>query len=71
MIWIETMSDLEEVRAAFEGVRDISEEIPIITTMSFENRGRTMMGVSPRQAAEADKVTEIGQIRVDLPAGNP
>ena len=53
LIWIETMADLEEVRAAVEGVRQASADIPIITTMTFDTRGRTMMGVTPERAVEA------------------
>jgi 5-methyltetrahydrofolate--homocysteine methyltransferase len=52
LIWIETMSDLEEVRAAVEGTREISKEIPIVTTMTFDTHGRTMMGVTPEQSFE-------------------
>jgi 5-methyltetrahydrofolate--homocysteine methyltransferase len=50
LIWIETMADLEEVRAAVEGVRRASASIPIITTMTFDTHGRTMMGVTPEKA---------------------
>jgi methionine synthase I (cobalamin-dependent) len=50
VIWIETMADLEEVRAAVEGVRQASIDIPIITTMTFDTRGYTMMGVAPERA---------------------
>lgn len=53
VMWIETMSDLEEVRAAVEGVRRVSATIPLLTTMTFDTRGHTMMGVSPEQAIEA------------------
>jgi 5-methyltetrahydrofolate--homocysteine methyltransferase len=52
LIWIETMSDLEEVRAAVEGTRAISDDIPIVTTMTFDTHGRTMMGVTPEHAFE-------------------
>ena len=52
LIWIETMSDLEEVRAAFEAAREVSQEIPIVTTMTFDTHGRTMMGVTPEKAFE-------------------
>jgi 5-methyltetrahydrofolate--homocysteine methyltransferase len=52
LIWIETMSDLEEVRAAVEGTRQFSADIPIVTTMTFDTHGHTMMGVSPEQALE-------------------
>jgi 5-methyltetrahydrofolate--homocysteine methyltransferase len=53
LIWIETMSDLTEVRAAIEGVRRVSPGIPLIATMTFDTRGHTMMGVSPEQAVVA------------------
>lgn len=50
VIWIETMSSLEELRAAFDGARRASANIPIVTTMTFDTRGRTMMGVKPEDA---------------------
>jgi 5-methyltetrahydrofolate--homocysteine methyltransferase len=53
LVWIETMADLEEVRAAVEGVRQASQEIPLLTSMTFDTRGRTMMGVTPEQAVQA------------------
>ncbi|HMK09561.1 MAG TPA: homocysteine S-methyltransferase family protein [Anaerolineales bacterium] len=53
VVWIETMSDLEEVHAAIDGVRRISPTIPVLATMTFDTRGHTMMGVTPEQAAEA------------------
>jgi 5-methyltetrahydrofolate--homocysteine methyltransferase len=53
IVWIETMSDLEEVHAAMEGVRRVSPSVPLLTTMTFDTRGHTMMGVSPEQAVEA------------------
>ena len=53
VIWIETMSDLSEIKAAIEGVRRASPSIPLIATMTFDTRGHTMMGVSPEQAVEA------------------
>lgn len=53
VFWIETMSDLEEVRAAVEGCRKAAPEIPVCATMTFDTHGRTMMGVKPEQAVEA------------------
>jgi 5-methyltetrahydrofolate--homocysteine methyltransferase len=53
LIWIETMSDLTEVKAAIEGVRGVSPGIPLLVTMTFDTRGHTMMGVSPEQAVAA------------------
>jgi methionine synthase I (cobalamin-dependent) len=52
VIWIETMSHLDEVRAAVEGARSATS-LPLVLTMTFDTRGYTMMGVSPIQALEA------------------
>ena len=49
---VETMSALEEVVAAVEGIRAVST-LPIAVTMTFDTRFRTMMGVKPVQAVEA------------------
>jgi 5-methyltetrahydrofolate--homocysteine methyltransferase len=51
LFWIETMSDLDEVKAAVAGVREVSD-LPITATMSFDTHGHTMMGVSPARAAK-------------------
>jgi 5-methyltetrahydrofolate--homocysteine methyltransferase len=51
VLWIETMSDLEEVHAAVEGCQRAAPHIPRVTTMTFDTHGRTMMGVKPQQAA--------------------
>jgi methionine synthase I (cobalamin-dependent) len=53
LIWIETMSDLPEIKAAIQGVRRVAPGIPLIATMTFDTRGRTMMGVTPEQAVIA------------------
>lgn len=54
LFWVETMSDLEEVRAAVEGIRSVTN-LPICATMSFDTNGRTMMGVTPAQAVRTMK----------------
>ena len=53
LVWIETMSDLEEIRAAIAGVRQVAPSIPLIATMTFDTRGHTMMGVKPEAAVHA------------------
>jgi 5-methyltetrahydrofolate--homocysteine methyltransferase len=68
VIWIETMADLEEVRAAIEGVRRVSAAIPIAATMTFDTRGFTMMGVSPEKAVKA--ITGWGAAAVGGNCGN-
>ena len=52
VLYIETMSDLNEVRAAVEGAQQAGSGIPIFATLSFDRHGRTNMGVSPEQATE-------------------
>lgn len=47
VIWIETMSAKEEVQAAVKGAAIAG--LPIVTTMSFDTNGRTMMGLSPAE----------------------
>lgn len=51
-IQIETMSDLNEAKAAVEGARQ-GCDLPVFCTFSFDTHGRTSMGVSPAQAAQA------------------
>jgi 5-methyltetrahydrofolate--homocysteine methyltransferase len=51
LIWIETMSDLQEAKAAIEATRSICE-LPIAATLTFDTHGRTMMGVSPQEAVQ-------------------
>ncbi len=65
LIWIETMSHLSEIRAAIQGVRQVSAGIPVIATMTFDTRGHTMMGVTPEQA-----VASLAAWGVDAIGGN-
>ena len=63
MLWIETMSAEEELRAAVEGAATTG--LPIVTTMSFDTNGRTMMGITPEAfgtltAARAASRSPIG-----------
>jgi 5-methyltetrahydrofolate--homocysteine methyltransferase len=64
VILIETMSDLAEVEAAVTGVRQVTN-LPVMVTMSFDTKGRTMMGVKPDRAAKA--LTALG---VDVMGAN-
>ncbi len=62
-ILIETMSDINEAKAALEGVRRVSADIPVLVTFSFDSHGRTMMGLKPEKAARemwALGVTAVG-----------
>lgn len=50
ILWIETISSEEELRAAVEGAATAG--LPIVTTMSFDTAGRTMMGITPQKFGE-------------------
>lgn len=65
VFWVETMSDLKEVRAAIAGARLAAPEIPIVATMTFDTRGFTMMGTSPAEA-----ITELSQLNLAAIGGN-
>ena len=57
LIWIETMSAIEEMRAAVTAAERAG--MPCTLTASFDTAGRTMMGVSP-----GDMVREVGAFRL-------
>ncbi len=63
-ILVETMSDLAEVQAAVEGVRQVTD-LPLMVTMSFDTKGRTMMGVKPDRAART-----LASLGVDVMGAN-
>ncbi|MCP3976343.1 MAG: betaine--homocysteine S-methyltransferase [bacterium] len=62
VLWIETMSSLEELQAAFTAASQT--DLPIVATMSFDSHGHTMMGVHPRTvgtwADETGRLTGVG-----------
>ncbi len=49
ILWIETMSSIEETEAAVAGARTTG--LPIVATLSFDTNGRTMMGITPSELA--------------------
>jgi len=49
ILWIETMSSVEETEAAIGGARTTG--LPVVATLSFDTNGRTMMGVTPSELA--------------------
>lgn len=57
LVLVETMSDLGEVEAAVRAVQQVAAEtgrdLPVVTTLSFDTKGRTMMGVTPAAAVTA------------------
>ena len=65
LVVVETMSDLGEVGAAVAAVHEVTPDLPVIATMSFDTNLRTMMGVRP-----ADAVTAIAAMGVDAVGAN-
>ena len=65
-IHIETLSDLEEAKAAVAGAH-MATDLPVTITMSFDMHGRTMMGVEPGVAAKV--LWEMGVIAVGANCG--
>ncbi len=62
LLQIESMSDLQEVDAAIQGVRSVTN-LPLVVSFSFETKRKTLVGVSPslavRHVSRYD-VTAIG-----------
>lgn len=50
LIWIETISSVEELRAAVAGAAESG--LPVVSTLSFDTNGCTMMGVTPAAVAQ-------------------
>ncbi|TYC65985.1 betaine--homocysteine S-methyltransferase [Stappia sp. BW2] len=46
ILWVETMSAVEEMKAAAEAAQNF--DVPLVITASFDTAGKTMMGLSPK-----------------------
>ncbi len=57
VLWIETMSSVEETEAAIAGARTAG--VPIVATLSFDTNGRTMMGVTPVDLAALQRKHQL------------
>ena len=51
LLVVETQFDMSEVNAAIQGARQASD-LPLVVSLSYDRGRRTMMGVSPTQAAK-------------------
>ena len=63
VIWIETMSSLEEVAAAAEAAR--ATGLPVCATLTFDTARRSMMGITP-----ADYAQFAAEIGLDMVGSN-
>jgi 5-methyltetrahydrofolate--homocysteine methyltransferase len=65
---IETVSDVKEVRAAIQGIRNVSA-LPILVTWSFDQQGRTLTGITPAQAARETLQWNVAALGVNCGNG--
>lgn len=68
LLWVETMADLAEARAAVEGAREAAPGLPIVATLTFE-RGRTLFGDRPADAAAALAGLGVAAVGANCGAG--
>ena len=66
ILWLETLSDLTEVKAGITGIRKVTN-LPIAVTMSYDTAGRTMMGVTATEAATT--LTDLGVAAIGANCG--
>lgn len=67
VLWVETMSDLQELEAAVQGARSVCD-LPVVASMTFDTNRHTMMGVSPKQAVQA--LSEMNLAAIGANCGN-
>ncbi len=67
LLWIETMSALDEVEAAVRGARSACD-LPVAATMSFDTAGCTMMGVTGNELAE--RLAQLDLAAIGANCGN-
>ena len=65
LLWIETISSIEEVNAAFEAAS--STGLPVASTMTFDTAGKSMMGVNPDDYAR--HVSGLGAVALGANCG--
>ena len=51
LITLETFLDIKEIRAGIIAIREISADIPIIAMLTFDDKGRSVLGTPPEAAA--------------------
>ena len=66
VLWVETMADLAEARAAVEGALAAAPGLPVVATLTFE-RGRTLFGDRPVAVAAA--LADLGVTAVGANCG--
>jgi len=57
VLWIETMSSREEVEAAIDAAA--ATGLPVVSTLSFDTNGRTMMSLTPADLADVARTHHL------------
>ena len=57
LIFVETMSDIREAKAAVMAAKD--EGMPVVALLTFQEDGRTLLGVTPEAAAVAMEAMDV------------
>jgi 5-methyltetrahydrofolate--homocysteine methyltransferase len=68
LLWVETMSDLQEALAAVLATRQAATSLPVFCSLSFTGKGRTMMGLTATRAAE--ELWALGLSAIGANCGN-
>ncbi|MFN8631782.1 MAG: homocysteine S-methyltransferase family protein [Chloroflexota bacterium] len=68
VIWVETMMDLNEAIAAVEGAKQGAPGLPVVATLVFAQRNRTMFGNPAEEAA--DKLIDLGVAGIGANCGD-
>jgi len=68
ILWIETMSSCEEVEAAALGAA--ATGLPVVCTLTFDTAGRTMMGMTPEDAAVFCQGLDVSPVAFGANCGN-
>ncbi len=65
LLVLETQFDMNEVLAAIEGIRQQVTSLPLVVSLSYDRGRRTMMGISPTQAAERLEALPVDAIGIN------
>jgi 5-methyltetrahydrofolate--homocysteine methyltransferase len=68
VIWVETMMDLNEALAAVEGAKQGAPGLPVVCTLVFAQRNRTMFGNPAEEAA--DRLVALGVAGIGANCGD-
>lgn len=66
---VETMMSLQETRAAIFAIREVTTDLPILASLTFEKDGRTLYGTSPQVAATVLSSLDVDGLGLNCSTG--